>query len=130
MDRPSQQGCDKMHLTCGDKPGEFCIRVKVDSLFEVIRAVIQQGGLKQASIAEALELGPDYFSKKFGNPGDCFYAALEQFEKIMDATGQITPLEYMLRRRGYQAVPIQASPPVNEAAQYESKQRAGELPNP
>jgi predicted XRE-type DNA-binding protein len=106
MDGASQLGWDNMQLTNGKSTDEVYLRVKVANVFDVVTALIRQGGMKQAAIAEALEMGPDVFSKKFTNPGDCFYTALDQLDKMITITGQIAPVEYLAMKHGYRLTPI------------------------
>ena len=95
-----------MNLTLGDSPDTAYLRVKVTNITGVVMAVIRQGGVKQAAIADKLGMAPDVFSKKFGEDDDCFYRALEQLGTIMAVTKQVAPIEYWAYKFGYKLVPI------------------------
>ena len=104
-----------MKITTGQSPDRIYLTVKVDNIVDVVMAVIRQGGQKQISIARAMPMAPDAFSKKFNNPDDCFYTALNQLEKIMEVTGQLAPLQFWAAKHGYELTKINEPRTVDDA---------------
>ena len=94
---------------------EMELRVKkeypVRSLAESVQLAVKHSPQTQEAVAAEVSQimhkrgwdvshSPSHFNEVVNNPCSAFYRNLEKLEAIMEATGNLYPLEYMAARRG------------------------------
>lgn len=65
------------------------------SLMETVRHVVYSGGMKQAAIAAALDRAPSKLTRQIG--GELKFS-VDDLEALLDATGDLTPIFYLIEK--------------------------------
>lgn len=65
------------------------------SLMESVRHVVYGGGMKQAAIAAGMDMAPTKLSRQMG--GELKFS-VEQLEELLDLTGDLTPIYYLIEK--------------------------------